>query len=216
MANELDVLAPIPEKLTLSTGTEVQLLDLKAQQFFKLLKILTHGPALQALGNSNVLSGTADEIVGKLMGFLIVSIPDAFDETVQFLHSMVQPVGLVPEVDKASQQHNLNLKASVAAELANPELEDVVDLVHAIIKRESADLAALGKKVASLFSLAKKTGQLNPNTPQTSPAQSTSEASAEPTTSSVAPTDGPTSTLPTSPSVEYDNAPQPLPNIPTS
>lgn len=189
--SELDVLDPTPETLTLSDGTEVKLLDLKARQFFKLLRILTHGPAMSLISNSSsLLAGEADEVVGRLMGFLIVSIPDAYDETLAFLHDMVQPAGLVD--GKAAQKSNQEKWDKLRDVMANPELEDIVDLVNAIVKRESADLAALGKKVASLFKVAQKTGQLSPASSQTSQEQSTSVDSAELSTPSAPSMDGPT------------------------
>jgi len=39
--SELSALDSTPGSVTLSTGTEVDILDLKAKQFFKLLKIIT-------------------------------------------------------------------------------------------------------------------------------------------------------------------------------
>jgi hypothetical protein len=189
--SELTVLDPAVETLTLSDGTEVKLLDLKARQFFKALRILTHGPAMNLITNPSTLQGEPEAILGRVVGFLLVSIPDAYDETLAFLHDMVQPVGLVD--GKAAAKSNAEKWDKLRAVMANPELEDVVDLVDAIVKRESADLAALGKKVASLFKLAKKTGQLEPDTSPTSLEQNTSEDSAEPSTSSVPSTDGQTS-----------------------
>lgn len=185
--SELDALDPVPGIITLSTGTEVKLLDLKARQFFKLLRIISHGPAMAALTNSsNLLQGEPEAVVMRLVGFLLVSIPDAYDETLAFLQDMVQPVNLkeAPKsADKAvalkTAEHNNAQWAELAEAMENPEIEDVIDLVDAIIKRESADLAALGKKVASLFKVAEKTGQLAPSTSQKSPAQSTSGASAK-------------------------------------
>jgi hypothetical protein len=185
--SELDALDPVPGTITLSTGAEVKLLDLKARQFFKLLRIISHGPAMAALSNSNnLLQGDPEAVVMRLVGFLLVSIPDAYDETLAFLQDMVQPIDLkeIPtNGDKVSRQsateHNQAQWNELAKALDNPEIEDVVDLVDAIIKRESADLVALGKKVASLFRVAEKTGQLEKPTPQKSQGQSTSGASAK-------------------------------------
>lgn len=185
--SELDALDPVPDTITLSDGTEVKLLDLKARQFFKLLRIISHGPAMAALTNSsNLLQGDPEAVVMRLVGFLLVSIPDAYDETLAFLQDMVQPTGLkeVPvSADKATKssatEHNQEKWAALVKAMDNPEIEDVVDLVDAIIKRESGDLAALGKKVASLFRVAEKTGQLEKPTSQKSQAQSTSGASAK-------------------------------------
>jgi hypothetical protein len=185
--SELDALDPVPDVITLSDGTEVKLLDLKARQFFKLLRIISHGPAMAALTNSNnLLQGDPEAVVMRLVGFLLVSIPDAYDETLAFLQDMVQPVGLKETPDSADKsvknsaaEHNKDRWAELIKVMDNPEVEDVVDLVDAIIKRESKDLVALGKKVASLFRVAEKTGQIEKPTSQKSPAQSTSGGSAK-------------------------------------
>ena len=103
--SELDALDPVPETLTLQDGTEVKLLDLKARQFFKIMRILTHGPAMGLLSNTkDLLSGGELAVVGKLFGYLIVSIPDSYEETMEFLRDMVQPVGLKKEIDKALKE----------------------------------------------------------------------------------------------------------------
>lgn len=191
MTTELDALDSNPtDTFTLSNGTTVRLLDLKARQFFKLLRIVTHGPGIQLLAQSgSLLSGeTPEEAVQRLLGFLIVSIPDAYDETIAFLSDMVQPADL--GVGKAANESNKAKWEQLNEVMVNPELEDLVDLISAIITRESQDLAALGKKVVSLFKVAEKTGQLNQSSTQTSQAQNSSEGSVEPTTSSVPSTDG--------------------------
>lgn len=214
--SEIDALDPVPTKVSLSTGTEVELLPLKTRQFFKMLKILTHGPALALVsGGGDLLSGTQEEITGRFLGFLLVSIPDAVDETIDFLASMVQPAGLIdrPKLDKTDRQRNEDKWNQLRVELYNPELEDLIDLVTVIIKREAADLAALGKKLVSLLNLAEKTGQLK-STGQTSQESNSSEDSAEPTTSYPENTDGQTNSSENSLSDDYDNAPQPLPNFP--
>lgn len=187
MATELDALTESDDTLTLSDGTVVKLLDLKARQFFKLLKILTHGPAVQLMarqGSGSLLSGTGEEVLGRLVGFIGVSIPDAFDEVIEFLADMVAPTGI--QGTKAAKNEDEAVIRHLQGLMSNPELEDILDLVEAIVKRESEDLAALGKKVGKLLNLAQKTGQLD--TSPTSPAPSTSEASPEPSTPSSTPT----------------------------
>jgi hypothetical protein len=188
--SELDALDPIADTLTLSDGTVVKLLDLKARQFFKMLRIISHGPAMAALTNSNnLLQGDPEAVVMRLVGFLLVSIPDAYNETMDFLHDMIQPDGLqdIPSggsksTKDAVKSANDEKWAQVAKSMANPEIEDVVDLVDAIVRRESKDLVALGKKVASLFRVAEKTGQLQQPTSQTSQDQNILEDSVEPST----------------------------------
>lgn len=183
MADELNVLAPSDDTLTLSDGTVLRLLDMKARQFFKLLKIITHGPALNLLvqqGTGSLLSGTEQQILGKLVGYIGVSIPDSFDEVIGFLADMAEPAGLVKEDSKKGKEDNKVLWQNFASVMSNPDPGDLIDLIEAIVRREAADLAALGKKVMKLLSLANKTGQLT--TSPVSQDSNTSEGSPEPST----------------------------------
>lgn len=197
MADELDKLDPIPDVITLRSGLKVQLESLKARQFFKLLRIITHG-ALPGMRDSGLFSGMddldLDEFMGRLLSITVLSIPDAEDETIDFLRSMVYPVGLIERkgLNKQDVERNTILWEALDAELENPDLDDVVTIIEALVKRESEDIQALGKRLASMLKLAEKTGQI-PSSP--SPSESTSPSSAEspaPSTSSRRNTAGPT------------------------
>lgn len=214
--NELDTLDPVPQRITLSTGTAVEFEALKARQFFKLLRIVTHSAAGMLTQVDGLFNGSGADTAGKFAAMLIMSIPDAIDETVEFLFSMVKPAGLIVKnnLDKNEDAYNKKLWEKLVEDLGNPELEDLIDLVEAIFKREADDLAALGKKLQKLLGLAQKTGQLKPQqASQTSQEQTYSEGSPEPLTSSVSSTDGQTITLGNVVLPVLDNAPQPLPNV---
>jgi hypothetical protein len=212
MASELDKLDPIPETVTLRSGLKVQLESLKARQFFKLLRIITHGamPGIQGAGVLDLENlDDTDEFMGRLLSVVVLSIPDAEDETIEFLRSMVYPVGLIQRrgLNKQDVERNALLWDAIDAELENPELDDVVTIIEAIVKREAEDIQALGKRLASMFKLAERTGQLSSTSP--SPTESTptsSAASAAPSTSSRRNTGGKTKRSSRSRSVESANA----------
>ena len=220
--SELDVLDPVPEQVKLTSGTTVILERLRARQFFKLLRILTHGALpLVADGSLFRLDPDLDGAVflQRLLSVVLLAIPDAEDETIDFLRAMVKPVGLIerPGLSKADFTRNNALRDQLTVELDNPELEDLVNLVEAIVRREAEDIQALGKRLVSMFNLAKKTGQIpgvEPNSPNlTSPTGTFSADSPEPSTSSPASTDGATSTSSTSPSDASGNASPPSENV---
>jgi hypothetical protein len=208
MANEIDKLDPIPETVTLKSGLQVQLESLKARQFFKLLRIVTHG-ALPKMGNGllDFDDLDTDEFLGRLLSVTLLSIPDAEDETIDFIKAMIYPVGLIQRkgLNKQDAERNTLLWEAVDLEMDNPELDDIVTIIEAVVKREAADIQALGKRLASMMTLAQKTGQL----PSPSPDTSTSTSSAEfpaPSTSSRRSTAGRTSKSSRSRSVESVNA----------
>lgn len=159
--SELDALDPVPETVKLSSGFVVNILPLKTRQFFRLLRILTRGASPNVAADL-FSTGLNDELFGlKLAASLLTSIPDAEEETISFLASMVEPNGLDKgrKLPKNLQERNDELWEELSEEIYNPELEDLVDLVEAIVKREASDLQALGKRLGAMMQVAVKTGQ---------------------------------------------------------
>lgn len=217
MGDELDALDPQPEQVKLTTGTVVQLEALRARQFFKFLRILTHG-ALPNLRDANFLNLTDlddQAFMMRLMSLVVLSIPDAEDETIEFVRAMCRPVGLIERrgLNKADTERNNELWTRLYTELDNPELDDLITLVEAIVRREAEDIKALGKRLRQMFNLAEKTGQLKS---PSSPAANSSADSPEPSTSSPPSTGGRTTTSPTSHSSGSVKSPRPSGNADSS
>lgn len=213
--SELDALDPVPEQVKLQSGTVVALESLRARQFFKLLRIITHG-ALPVLQDLSIFRLDPDEdpaeFTTRLLSLMALSIPDAEDETILFLRTMCKPVGLIEgrKLNKQDTERNSALWAALDTELDNPELDDLLTIIDAIVRREAADLQALGKRLSGMLKLADKTGQLDPRNQTSTPKTSTSSAdSPEPTTSSPSSTDGPTSASATSASADSANVSPP-------
>jgi hypothetical protein len=198
--------------LKFSTGFEVEVLRLKTRQFFRLLKILTHGagPALMQME----LDPSDPAAFGQRLVFLVImAIPDAENDAILFLSSMCRPVGIKDKPDsqltKQEKEDNAALWDKFGEELNNPEPDDTLDLVEAIITQESEDIRNLGKRIASMLKLAQRTGAADEPTP---PAPTPQElngspaASPQPSTSSPTSTDGQTSTSSTSPSAGSGSA----------
>jgi hypothetical protein len=215
MANEIDKLDPIPETVTLRSGLVVRLESLKARQFFKLLRIVTHGalPGMRVAGLFDMGDLDTDEFMGRLLSVTLLSIPDAEEETIQFIRSMIYPEGIIDRkgLNKQDLERNTLLWEVLDIEMGNPELDDVVTIVEAVVRREAEDIQALGKRLASMFKLAEKTGQVT--SPSPSPTESTSTSSVESlghSTSSRRRTGGRTTTSTTSVLDDSDNASLPF------
>lgn len=200
MADEIDKLDPLTEAVKLRSGLFVRFEALRTRQFLKLLRIVTHGalPGMSQAGMLNLQNLTNEEFLGQFLTITLLSIPDAEDETVEFIRSMVYPDGLIERkgLNKQDVERNKELWAALDEELENPDLDDLVTILEAVIKRESDDIYALGKRLAAMMSLAAKTGQLSPS-PKASTSQS-SEDSAELSTSSRRSTGGRTKSSTTS------------------
>lgn len=194
--SELDRLDPDPATVKLSTGYEVGLQRLKTRQFFRLLKVLTRGVGPAMLQSLN-FSEDPEGFGRNLLAMTLMAIPEAEQQFIEFLQSMCKPIGLHEpdgrQLTKKEREENSDAITEMVEELNNPELDDLLDLAEAIVKAEAGDIQALGKRVASLLELARKTGQLEDQAESGS-----AEASAPPSTSSPTSTDGPTSTSSTS------------------
>jgi len=205
--SELDRLDPDPVTCKLSTGFTVEIVRLRTRQFFRLLKVLTHGagPALMRSGLDFRSGG--EEFASKLIMLVVMSIPDAEQEAIGFLQSMCKPSGLTDKPDtqltKQQREDNQALWDQFNTELFNPEPSDTLDLIEQIMRQEAPELQALGKKLQKMLEMFTRTGQAaEGKEPDPSPAEMSAspEPSAPPSTSSPASTAGPTSTSSGSPS----------------
>lgn len=150
--DELQHLDPQPLRLELKSGTPFDVQPLKLRQFLALLRIVTRGAAgVLSMGGLSAADG--EDFARQLLAITLFAIPEAEDETIVFVQSMVKPADLTGDrVQDAKKAEALRL------ELENPELEDVVIILEAIINNEADDLKALGKRLQSMMKVAEKMG----------------------------------------------------------
>lgn len=149
----------IPEgPVELSDGTSVVVNRLKTRETMKLLKILTRGAsyALQQLA----MDTDKDDFAESLLLSMAFAIPEASDETIEFVRVMVRPADLIERPkSKAEKEINAELEAHLDDLLDNPEIEDLMDIVTRVIQVESPHIEALGKRLGLLL----KTSTLETN-----------------------------------------------------
>lgn len=160
--DEVERIEPTPTgPVKLVSGKEVDIVPLKLRETMKLLKIVTRGAGgvlESTLGGLDLDDPTA---FAQTFGALILfSIPEAENEAVEFIQSMCVPAGFESMTDRSQQIEALN---SLAIELANPELDDVISIVERIVRRESEDIRNLGKRISQAFQLARRVGDLPDN-----------------------------------------------------
>jgi hypothetical protein len=198
--SELDRIDPDGAIVTLSSGLQVEVVRLQTRQFFRLLKVLTHGGG-EALVRMLDFNADAAEFGQRLLVAVLFSIPDAENEAVQFVQSMCRPPGVAPpemkRATKAQAQADDAAFEELGRALFNPPLEDTVSIIETVIKQESEDIQALGKRLSGLLKLAERTGQLKPGRPEPAPtpaemAASSSDGTPPSSTSSRPTTGGPT------------------------
>lgn len=171
--SDTNVLSPTPDDnptITLSSGVELILQPLKARQFFKLLRVITHGaaPILPTLLDG-ASESTTEEWVQKFLAVVFMALPESDQEALEFIASMVKPAGLIEKKGPGAKKRKLTddeekindqLWEAVEVELNNPEMEDLVTIIEAIVKNEAEDLKALGKRLKGMLEMARKTGQI--------------------------------------------------------
>lgn len=150
--DELERLDPEPMKMVLVSGMEFDVQPLKLRQFLALLRIVTRG-ASGVLSMGGLSSQDGEDFVRQLLALVLFAVPEAEEETVSFVQSMVKPANLTGDAIKDQTAIN-----ELAIELHNPELEDLVAIIEAIVNREADDLRALGNRLRSMFQVATKMG----------------------------------------------------------
>lgn len=150
--DEVERLDPQPTPMVLASGTLFDLEPLKLRQFLRLLRIVTRGAA-DILDSTRLDLDNPEEFVQTFLGMVLFSIPEAEEETIDFMKSMVKPRNLT-----GSPEKDIILVRELAQEFDNPELEDTVTVVQCVIEREAEDLRALGKRLGTMLSVAQKMG----------------------------------------------------------
>jgi hypothetical protein len=137
-------------KFKLTSGTEVEIQPLKLRQFLKFIKILTSG-ASEIWSNMQIDTNDMNAFMRDIAGLALFAIPEAEEQTVDFLKSIVMPANMPEGNDRASRDKRLEMLTALYAELDNPDLDDALSLIQAIIEAEAADLMALGKRLRRMF-----------------------------------------------------------------
>lgn len=204
---ETDRLDPVPDVLKLSSGTRISVVPLRMRQLFRLMRIITRGgaqylPMLRDAWTASKDNADAAEVFGtQLLAVALIALPEAEDEAVEFIQSVVEPVDLLTRDDKQSREFNARQRAELDVELNNPLPDDLVTIIEAVVLLNKDDLVALGKRLGAMMAIALKTGQVpDVKTPQGSSEliPTSSGRSPEPSTSSPLSTDGQTASSSTS------------------
>ena len=125
---DLEVILPEPGKVTID-GVECTVRHLKAREFFMLMRVLTQGvgPNLMQI---RFQGKTDEDMAGMVTGILLMAIPEALDDFMDLVQHLVEPV------DVAN-------RSKVKAALENPEIEELLPIVDALILNEKDNFAAL-------------------------------------------------------------------------
>lgn len=174
---DIDAIAAEPElELKLESGFPIRVLRIRTRATMSLLKILTRG-AGEALATISFSADSSQEaFTGQLLGAVLLAIPEAEDETIEFLNRVVEPANLInkPRLTPGDIEYNQDQWDLLEAELRDPSLDDLVTIVSELFKVEGPHVLALGKRLAALLPVAKKVAKTEP---QKKPARRVSASS---------------------------------------
>lgn len=165
---DIDAIAAEPKELTLESGFPIKVLRIRTRATMSLLKILTRG-AGEAIATIRFGQDvTQEEFTGQLLGAVILSIPEAEDETIEFLNRVVEPAKLIdtPRLTPGDIEWNADQEELLRAELRDPSLDDLITIVGEIVKVEGPHILALGKRLAALLPTALKVEEQKKDAPQ--------------------------------------------------
>lgn len=149
--DDVDALSPSPDQVTLESGFVVNVERLRTRGMFKLLKIVTRG-AGPILMQMRLDFDDSEAFVGQLLAVIMMAIPEAEDEAIEFIQFMTTPAGAdVNAKSKGAQEKNRELFEQLARELDDPAPSDTVNIISKIIENEAHDIQALGKQLAALL-----------------------------------------------------------------
>jgi hypothetical protein len=125
-----EVILPDTQSVTIQ-GIEAEVRRLRTREFLALMKVLLRGVG----GDLIDIFGEEDQekLQGRLVGAMLVAIPNATNEFVMFLQAVV--------VAKDQKQ-----RKQLMDYLENPELSDLLDVARVIIEQEVDEFARLGKE----------------------------------------------------------------------
>lgn len=127
---DLEIILPDPVDLTVG-GVRCEVQHLKTREFFMLMGIVTGtlgGDALKGLDFSS-----PDVLKGEVVGAVLVALPYAMDDFLSLTKRVVTPV------DRADAQ-------VLAKAMDNPEIEEMMAVVDAIIENEGDNIWELWGK----------------------------------------------------------------------
>lgn len=139
---DVEAIAPTDGRVTLTIDGDpvaCRVRRLKTREFLALLRVITNGLG-PMLGQVSIDLSDEEAVQRDLSALLLLALPNAVDEFVEFLRTVVEPV------DKRRT-------ATVAAYLIeNPEIDDLIPVFEQIATQEKDDLIVLAGKAQAMWS----------------------------------------------------------------
>jgi hypothetical protein len=107
---DIDTIVSAPNQIVFLDGTPALVKRLKTREMMALLKILTRGAATTLVDFAG--EADSDDFASTLIAAVIMAIPEAENETVEFVQRMVEPMGLVEGSRLSKNEREINASRS--------------------------------------------------------------------------------------------------------
>jgi hypothetical protein len=135
-AKDAQSIVPVPRTITIA-GVECEVRRIKTMAALTLLQVIVlgYGPEL---GKLKWNSENKDDLVGQLMGVLLIAIPRQLTQFLKVMRDLVVPIDLdkIEEIDAA---------------LKDPELDVMVEILDVVLDQEVDDMLELMGKVRAML-----------------------------------------------------------------
>lgn len=138
---DADVILPEPTPIVVG-DIKCEVRRLKTREFLALMKVLLRGVGSGLIG---VFQEEDEQVMmGRLTGAILVAIPEAEDEFIEFVKKIVV-------AQDGRQQKKLS------EYLDNPEIDEMMEIARVIIENEAQDFARLGKDARAWWGTMRQT-----------------------------------------------------------
>lgn len=150
---ELDALDPQSRVITLAEGKQVEVAPLRTRQLLRLVRVLTKGATPMLASLSFDTEGSNEEFGIQLATTVAFALGEAEDEAMEFLQSLVEPIGLRKgrNLTKVDQSHNDALLDDLYEVLDNPLPQDTFAILQNVFVHEAENLKSLGKQIGVML-----------------------------------------------------------------
>lgn len=124
-------------------GIKARVKRLKTYEFLGLMRVITNGLG-PSLGQHEWDTSDEEQLKADLVAMVITAMPNAAEEFIVFLRSVLEPV----DPDQA---------AALALAMRNPDPIDSIDVIGVLVDQEAPDLSVLAGKARAWISKIQKT-----------------------------------------------------------
>lgn len=135
---DLDVVVPLVGQIEIA-GCKAQVRRIRTRELILLTRIVSVGIGR----NLHKIDFTSKDQVSQAAALLLMGLPDAADEVLRFLREIVVPI------DPSDAP-------ALSASLANPEIEDSMEIIRIIVEQEHDDALRLWGKGKALLEAQQK------------------------------------------------------------